>query len=87
MAQVFIPASLRKLTNGVRSVTLSAGTVREAINQLEEQFPGIRSRLCSQDRLRPEISVAIDSRICDRGLLEKLPDECEIHFIPSVSGG
>ena len=87
MVEVFIPASLRSLTDGTRSVKMNVTTVREAVDQLEGLYPGIKQRLCANDRLHPALAVAIDSRICGKGLLETLPPNSELHFIPAVSGG
>jgi sulfur-carrier protein len=84
---VFIPASLRRMTGGVREVSVEAETVREVIDRLEAEFPGIRERLCEGDRLKPGISVAINSQVRETGLLERVPPGSEVHFIPSVSGG
>ncbi|MEW4487336.1 MoaD/ThiS family protein [Thalassoglobus sp. JC818] len=87
MATVFIPTSLRSLSGGVRSIDTDAGNVREVIDQLEAQFPGMRDRLCENGGLKKGIAVAIDSRVCSHGLLEQVPPDSEVHFVPGVSGG
>jgi molybdopterin converting factor small subunit len=43
MARVFIPAALRSLAGGLDEVQVSAGTVREIVDQLEARYPGFRS--------------------------------------------
>lgn len=87
MPRVFIPASLRRLAGGESSIDVDARTVREVVDALEARFPGMRDRLCAEGRLRPAISVVIDSRISALGLLESVSPECEVHFLSSVSGG
>lgn len=87
MAQVFIPASLRKLTGGTRSVELDVHNVRAAVAELESRFPGIRDRLCDGDRLRPEVAVSVDSVLSGKGLLQAVGPDSEVHFILSVGGG
>ncbi|MEZ6145862.1 MAG: MoaD/ThiS family protein [Planctomycetaceae bacterium] len=87
MPTVFIPPSLRRHTDGVDRIQMSETTVREIIATLEEQFPGIRQRLCDGDHLRPGLAVAIDSRISDLGLLEQVGDAKEVHFVAAVGGG
>lgn len=87
MPTVYIPASLRRFTSGAHSVQLDASNVRDLIDQLEAQYPGLRKRLCDGDRLRPGLAVAIDSRVYGHSLLETLPPDCEVHFVPTVSGG
>ncbi|TWT59069.1 Sulfur carrier protein CysO [Thalassoglobus neptunius] len=87
MATVFIPTSLRSLSGGVRSIQANASNVREVIDHLEEHFPGMRDRLCENGELRKGIAVAVDSRVCSHGLLEKISPDSEVHFVPGVSGG
>ncbi len=87
MPVVFIPPSLRQLTQGVQRVELTATTVREVVARLEERFPGIGARLCDSDGLRPGLAVAIDSRISDLGFLERVEPDSEVHFVSAVGGG
>jgi len=87
MVRVFLPSGLRRLTGGKGELSASGETVREIIDDLERQFPGLRERLCDGDRLRPGMSVVVGSTIAARGLLEPLPAGSEVHFLPSVGGG
>ena len=87
MPQVFIPPMLRPLTDNRERIETDAQTVREAIADLDTQFPGFASRLCLDDNLRPEIAVAIDGKISPRGLRQKLTADCEVHFLPAIGGG
>ncbi len=87
MAHVFIPPSLRRHTGGERSVEVKGGTVREVIDRLDAQFPGIKARLCEGDRLKPGLSVAVDSRISDLGVRAAVGPDSEVHFVLSVGGG
>lgn len=87
MVRVFIPASLRDMCDGQREVELTATNVREAIQKLDSKFPGMARRLIDEDALKPDLVVAIDSEIREGGLLEQLTENCELHFVPAVSGG
>lgn len=87
MPRVFIPPQLRSLTASESVVSLNGETVRQLVDELEARYPGIRARLCEGDRLRPELSVAVDSRISPLGLLTRVSGESEVHFLPAVSGG
>ena len=87
MPTVFIPASLRKQTQGVQKLTVDAGNIREVLEQLELKFPGIRNRLCDGDRLKQGLAVAVDSQISNQGLLESVEPESEVHFVLTVPGG
>ena len=87
MPTLWIPAPLRDLTQGKSSVIVSGGTVREAIENLEVQFPGIKERLCEGDRIRPNISVLVDGHVTHLKLRERLEETSEVHFVIAISGG
>jgi sulfur-carrier protein len=87
MATVWIPSLLRELTDGATTVSASGATVREVIDALESAHPGLKSRLCDGDRLRPGMSVAVDGTVTRLGLRQPLGPDSEIHFLPSVRGG
>ena len=87
MATIFIPAQLRTLTAGIEQLEMDVYNVREVINQLEQNFPGIRDRLCQQDQLSPSLQVSIDSVITSRGMIAKIQPNSEVHFIPAIAGG
>ena len=53
MPIVFIPPPLRDLTGGLAEVAVEGGTVREVVDALDRQFPGIKERLCRGDALAP----------------------------------
>lgn len=87
MPTVYIPTLLRALTSGRSSVEVEGATVREIIDNLEQAYPGVRGRLLDQDRLRPNIRVAVDDRVSPLGLLARVSPSSEIHFVVAVSGG
>ena len=84
---VWIPTQLRDLTHGQQSVSVTGNTVRAAINQLELQFPGIRERLCEDDKIRPNISVLVDGHVTPLKIRERLQETSEVHFVVRISGG
>ena len=87
MPRVFIPPLLRTLTDNVEEVEVDAKNVRQVIEQLETRFPGIRSRLCEDDALKPGISVAVDGNVSLLGMLQKVGPQSEVHFLPAIGGG
>jgi len=87
MAVVFIPAQLRGLTGGAAQIELSAGSVREVVEELETRFPGIKERLCQGDELAPGLQLSIDHVMSSRGLRTKLKPNSEVHFLPAFGGG
>ena len=86
MPTIFIPAPIRDLTQGKASVVLSASSVREAIESLEAEFPGIKERLCERDRIRPNISVFVDGQVSHLKMRERLKEDSEVHFVIAISG-
>jgi sulfur-carrier protein len=87
---VRVPTPLRKFAGGARDVQASGGTVGELIENLEQQYPGIKERLCEEDGvLRRFINVYVngeDIRYA-RGVDTTLKDGDEVSIIPAVSGG
>jgi len=87
MPVVWIPSLMRNLTGGKETVTVPGATIGQIIEELDRQFPGIKSRLCDAAGLRPGIAVAVDTQVARLGLLEPVSEKSEIHFLPAVSGG
>ena len=87
MATIFIAAQLRILTAGTEQLEMDVHNVREVIDQLEQQFPGIRDRLCQENQISPSLQVSIDSVITSRGMIAKIQPNSEVHFIPAIAGG
>jgi sulfur-carrier protein len=87
MARVFIPTQMRSLTGGQQQVDLPGRSLREIVRGLEQQFPGIQSRLCDGDRIAPTLQVSIDGALTARGLLAPVGENSEVHFLPAIGGG
>lgn len=87
MPEVWIPALLLPLSGGRQKVNVPGKTIRQVIENLELQYPGIRERLLDGDRLRPSISVVVDGVISQDKLRHKLEDDSQVHFMPAISGG
>jgi molybdopterin converting factor small subunit len=87
MPEVWIPALLQLLSGGKQKVSVPGGTVREVIDNLELQYPGMRERLLDGDRLRPSIAVVVDGVISQEKLHHRLEETSEVLFMPAISGG
>ncbi|HZT31075.1 MAG TPA: MoaD/ThiS family protein [Bryobacteraceae bacterium] len=87
MPTVYIPTLLQNLTGGRATVEADGATVREVIENLERSWPGLRERLLDQERLRPNISVAVDGEVSPLGLLERVSPASEVHFVAAIRGG
>jgi molybdopterin synthase sulfur carrier subunit len=84
---VWIPALLLPLSKGRQKVNVPGETIRQVIDHLELEYPGIRERLLDGGRLRPNISVVVDGFISQDKLRHKLEEHSEVQFIPAISGG
>lgn len=87
---VRIPTPLRKLTNNEEVVRVEAGTIGEAIEELQTQFPGFKERLLDESgAVRRFVNVYVNEEDI-RFLQNKetpLKDGDEISIIPAIAGG
>ncbi|HEX6269654.1 MAG TPA: MoaD/ThiS family protein [Anaerolineales bacterium] len=87
MPVVWIPSLLRELTHGKKTLSIKGDTVREVIENLDSEYPGIKERLCEGDRLRPSISIVVDGHTSTLKLRHRLHESSEVHFVIAISGG
>ena len=87
---VRIPTPLRRLTTGQDRVDAEGENLGEVIESLEQQYPGMRDRLCDdQGELRNFVNVYVDGedvRFLD-GLTTPTEAGNEISIVPAVAGG
>lgn len=87
MAELYLPSTLPPLFPGLpRRLELDAATVVEALDQLDDRWPGFRERLCEPGpALRPHIHVYVDR---ERAALDTaLEDRSRVDVITAISGG
>jgi sulfur-carrier protein len=87
MPTVIVPALLRNLTNGQERVTVRGATVRQVIEDLERQFPGISTHLVEDGDLKSGIAVSVDGEMGVGGLLDPVKEASEVYFLPALGGG
>ena len=87
MPKVFVPAQMRDLTGGLAVVETPGQTVRQALQHLEAQYPGVWARLVEDDRIKPSVAVVVDGHVSTLRLRQKVSADSEIHFLPAISGG
>jgi len=87
LAKIFIPTMLQSLTAGVKQVDLDARNVRQIIERLEELYPGMKDRLVEDGEIRPNLAIAINGDVAIMGMLEKVGENSEVHFVPAIGGG
>jgi sulfur-carrier protein len=87
MAHVRLPTTLPLVfSNLPRELDLDATTVGDAIERMEERWPGLRDRLCEPGpSLRRHINVYVDGA---RAALDtELAPESRVDVIAAISGG
>ncbi len=87
MAKIFIPTMLQSMTAGTKQVDLDARNIRQVIEKLDEMYPGIKDRLVEDGEIRPNLAIAIDGDVAIMGMLEKVGENSEVHFVPAIGGG
>ncbi len=86
MATVYIPSLMRDITSQAK-LQVAGSTVRQIVDNLEQAYPGLKDRLIENNRLRESISVVVDGEVTPIGLLEKVGEDSEVHFVPAIAGG
>ena len=87
MADVRLPSTLPSLFAGLpRRLEIDAVTVDDALDRLEEQWPGLRDRLCEPGpALRTHIHVYVDRQ---RATLDtEIGSNSRVDVISAISGG
>jgi len=87
---VLIPTPLRKFTNNNETVTVAAGTVASLVEELEQQFPGIKKSLTDDSgELRRFVNIYVneeDIRFLD-GKDTPIKEGDAVSIVPAIAGG
>ena len=78
---------MQELSSGEQRVYVQGNNIRQVIDNLDAVYPGFKDRLVEDGRVKPNISVAIDGEITPLGMIEKVGEDSEVHFLPAISGG
>ena len=87
---VRVPAPLQKLTQNQAEIEASATNIKELIEDLEKNFPGIKERICDEaGKVRRFINIYVNEE--DVRFLQRdetpLKDGDEVSIIPAIAGG
>jgi len=91
--KVRIPTPLQKLTQDKAEVDIDAGgikDIREFIEKLGKDFPGIKERICDEaGKIRRFINIYVNEEDIRFLKLDKTPlkDGDSISIIPAIAGG
>jgi len=88
--RVRIPTPLQKLTGNKADVLMQGCDIRELIEDLERNFPGIKMRLCNEKgALRRFINIYVNEEDIRFLKMDKtvLKEGDEVSIIPAIAGG
>ncbi|MDD9938653.1 MAG: MoaD/ThiS family protein [Myxococcales bacterium] len=86
---VRIPTPLRTLTEGKDEVEAKGSNIREIIDDLEGNYPGLKERLCDDKGVRRFVNIyqnEEDIRFLD-SLDTAVKDGDSISIVPAIAGG
>lgn len=88
--KVRIPTPLQKFTKNQTEVAADAKDVKELIDDLEKNYPGIKERICDENgKLRRFINIYVNEE--DIRFLQRdetpLKSGDEVSIIPAIAGG
>lgn len=87
---VSLPGALRAKVGNRASVIVAGETVREIIEALERDFPGLRFNLCYETgELRPFVNIFLNRTNIRylQGLDTPVPTGTSLHIFQAVAGG
>jgi molybdopterin converting factor small subunit len=90
MATVIIPTPLRKFSNNIARVDVTASRVSDVVNQLTLTYPELKKHLVdTSGRIAPFINIFVDNkdiRNLDREQTE-IKENAVVCIIPAIAGG
>ena len=87
---VRVPTPLRPLAQGRDTVAVRGSTVREVLDDLERQCPGIRKRICDESgEVRRFVNVFLNDEdiVHVNGLDSPVSDGDVLSIVPAIAGG
>jgi len=90
MATIFIPSSLRRYTAGQSKAQVRGSTINEVIENLERQYPGVKSRLCDDSgQIKRYVNVFVNDEEIRalKGSNTPVSDKDEVSIVPAMAGG
>ncbi len=88
--KVRIPALLQKLTKNKDLVECEGKDIRELVNDLDKQYPGMKERLSDENgKLRRFLNIYVNDEDIRFLKMDVTPlkDGDEVSIIPAIAGG
>jgi molybdopterin synthase sulfur carrier subunit len=90
IAKVILPYVLREKVGNHKSIMVAGSSIREIIDALDHDFPGLRFNLCYETgELRPYVNIFLNRENIryQQGLETPVQMGATIHILQSVAGG
>ena len=90
MATVRIPSPLRRYTNNQSKVESNGANITQLIENLESQYPGVKSRLCDDNgQIKRYVNIFVNGEEIRtlQGDETAVSDKDEVSIIPAMAGG
>lgn len=90
MSTVRIPSPLRRYTNSQSKVQVGGANIQELIDNLEAEYPGVKSRLCDENgQIKRYVNVFVNGEEIRtlQGAGTAVADKDEVSIIPAMAGG
>ncbi|MCG3207986.1 MAG: Sulfur carrier protein CysO [Anaerolineae bacterium] len=90
MTTIRIPSPLRRYTNSQSKVQVNGATIQQLIDNLEAEFPGVKSRLCEDNgQIKRYVNVFVNGEEIRtlQGADTPVADKDEVSIIPAMAGG
>ena len=90
MATVRIPSPLRRYTDNQSKVQSNGATITELIEDLDNQYPGVKSRLCDDSgQIKRYVNIFVNGEEIRtlQGSETTVTESDEVSIIPAMAGG
>jgi sulfur-carrier protein len=89
MPLVEIPPAMQKLTGNQAAVEVEAGTLADALMQIDRRFPGVLEKIVHENKVRRYVSIFVDEEDVKygRGLQTQLTSTNRISILIAIAGG
>lgn len=87
---VRVPLVLTRLTEGKKEVLVGASTVKDLVERLDAEYPGLKSRLCDETgEIRRLLNFYVNEKDIRflKGADTELEDGDLISIVPLIAGG
>lgn len=88
--KVRIPTPLQKLTNNKDVVECDAANIKDLVDKLDKEYPGLKDRMCDEKgKIRRFLNIYVNDEDIRFLKMDQTPlvDGDEISIIPAIAGG